>query len=143
MEVLEHAKLIALSAHSGQVDKGGNPYIFHPKIVASMVETDELKTVAWLHDVVEHTPVTIEDLKLDFPQNIVNAVDAITRRTGENRIYYLNRITKNPMALRVKIADLTHNSDLSRIKHPSPEDYARVERYKNEIEFLTRMLEKN
>lgn len=141
MEILEHAKLIALLAHLGQVDKGYNPYIEHPSAVASMVGTDELKTVAWMHDVVEDSPITIEDLRPYFPRDVVDAIDAITKRPNEDRAHYLNRVAENPMAARVKIADLTHNTDLSRIKNPTPRDFARAERYEEEIAFLVGALE--
>lgn len=139
MELVGLAQVIATGVHYGQVDKGGHPYIEHPKAVASFVKTEDEKTVAWLHDVVEDTYITLSDLKsVGFPIYIVNAVDAITRRKGEDRQVYLDRVANDPIAIQVKLADLKHNSDLTRIKNRPLEqkDYDRVERYKREIEYL-------
>ena len=139
MELVKLAQIIATGAHNGQVDKGGQSYIEHPKAVVSFVETEDEKTVAWLHDVVEDTDVELIDLVLiGFPLRIVNAVDAITHRKGEDRRVYLNRVANDPIAVRVKLADLMHNSDLTRIKNRLLEqkDYDRVERYKQEIKYL-------
>ena len=139
MELVRLAEIIATGAHFGQVDKGYTPYIYHPQRVASFVKTEDEKTVAWLHDVVEDTDVTLQDLKMvGFPIYIINAVDAITHREGEDRQDYLNRVAEDPIAIKVKLADLKHNSDLSRIQFRDLEqkDYDRVERYKREIEYL-------
>ena len=137
MEYIRLARLIATGAHCGQVDKGGNPYIEHPKTVAFLVSTKEEKIVAWLHDVVEDTDVTLSDLLTLFDYKTVKAVEAITRKDGEDRKAYLARVKANPIATRVKIADLTHNSDLSRIKRPlTDEDIERRRRYQEEIEYL-------
>ncbi len=139
MELVRLAQVIATGAHYGQVDKGGQPYIEHPKAVASFVKTEDEKTVAWLHDVVEDTHITLGDLKsVGFPIYIVNAVDAITHRKGEDRQVYLDRVANNPIATQVKLADLKHNSDLTRIKNRPLEqkDYDRMERYAREIKFL-------
>lgn len=139
MGQIELAEIIATEAHIGQVDKGGNPYICHPATVASLVETQDEKIVAWLHDIVEDTTVTLEDLrKFGFTDEIIDAVNAITRRQGESRKDYLNRVKQNPIAIQVKIADLKHNSDISRIPNPTSKDYERVKRYKREINELRR-----
>ncbi|MBQ6421379.1 MAG: GTP pyrophosphokinase [Clostridia bacterium] len=140
MDYVKLAEEIATRAHRGQTDKGGNPYILHPATVASFVDTPCEKTVAWLHDVVEDTPTTLADLtNYGFPQQIVSAIDAITRRDGEDRQTYLDRVKNNGIARTVKIADLKHNSDLSRISQNRPltaNDHARVEKYREEIKFL-------
>lgn len=140
MELIRLAELVARSAHKGQLDKGGNPYILHPMTVASFVRTADEKAVAWLHDTVEDTTVTLLDLKiLGFPTNIVDAVDAVTRRKGEDRQDYLNRVADNPIAIQVKLADLKHNSDLNRIRESraiTQKDLDRVKRYAEEIKFL-------
>ena len=128
---------IARKAHNGQVDKAGRPYINHPVAVASMVNTDDEKTVAYLHDVVEDTVVQLDDLKaFGFGTHIVEAVDAISRRKGESRDDYLKRVRGNSLARVVKLADLKHNSDISRIPCPLEKDYQRRERYLKEIELL-------
>lgn len=128
---------LAKSAHEGQVDKGGKPYIEHPVAVASLVFTDEEKTVALLHDVVEDTPITLSDLQAQgFTTEVVTAVDCLTKRQGEALSDYLNRVKSNTLATTVKIADLTHNSDIRRIPSPTEKDFARVARYKKEIAYL-------
>lgn len=137
MDNVKLAELIATGAHYGQVDKGGNPYINHPKTVASLVNTTDEKTVAWLHDVVEDTNIEIVDLYSLFSVWVVAAVDAITRKPNEDRQVYLNRVKANPIARVVKLADLKHNSDLSRIKRPlTQKDFDRYNRYQEEIKFL-------
>ncbi|MCR5784474.1 MAG: GTP pyrophosphokinase [Eubacterium sp.] len=133
------AEIIAKGAHFGQTDKGGNPYIAHPMAVADLVETDDEKTLAYLHDVVEDTDVTLSDLKeLGFSERIVEAVDAITKKADETRQEYLLRVKNNSLARAVKLADLEHNSDLSRLslRPLTDRDYARREKYQKEIKFL-------
>ncbi len=121
---------LATIAHSGQFDKGGKPYILHPISVAKIVETEEEKTVALLHDVIEDTPVTLEELRENgFPESVVVAVDVLTKRPGVDYEDYIQGVKQNTLALAVKIADMTHNMDLSRIQNPTTKDYARIEKY--------------
>ena len=127
----------AKAAHQGQKDKAGQAYILHPMHVAEQMETDAEKAVAYLHDVVEDTGVTLEDLRsMGFSDEIVDAVEAITRQDGESYDQYLQRVACNAIARRVKLADLRHNSDLSRFQHPTAADYARCEKYQNKIRQL-------
>lgn len=136
-QMAQKAFLLALEYHKNAVDKGGNDYILHPFTVALMVDDSKGKIVAWLHDIVEDTTMTLDKLLEEgFTNEIVDAVDAITRRVGELRQDYLNRVKSNKLACMVKIADLNHNSDLTRIKNPKQRDYERVAQYKLEIEFL-------
>ncbi|HML33847.1 HD domain-containing protein [Sporomusa sphaeroides] len=129
--MLNKAFELAKTAHAGQMDKGGRPYINHPIAVAAMVETEEEKTVAVLHDVVEDTPVTLDELRNHgFPESVVVAIDVLTKRLGVDYGKYIERVKQNPLALSVKIADMTHNMDLTRIKKPTDKDYARIEKYK-------------
>lgn len=131
------ALLLATKAHAGQVDKAGKPYLLHPIAVADMLKAEEEKIVALLHDVVEDTSLTLIDLRNEgFPDRIVEAVDAITKSSGISYEEYLQRVKQNPLALAVKIADMTHNMDLSRIANPTQKDYARVEKYKKLIKEL-------
>lgn len=133
----EKAYMIACKEHRGQKDKGGNDYILHPCAVADMLETDIEKAVAYLHDVVEDTKVTIDDLKrLDFPDVIINAVEAITKRENETYNIYIERVAKNPIAKNVKLADMEHNSDISRISNPRQADLERCKKYKEKINEL-------
>lgn len=122
---------LATIAHSGQTDKAGKPYILHPIAVAKIVETEEEKTVALLHDVIEDTPVTLGELRENgFPESVVAAVDVLTKRPGVDYGDYIQWVKHNPLALAVKIADMMHNMDLSRIPNPTDKDYARIEKYK-------------
>lgn len=128
---------LATAAHRGQVDKAGRDYINHPITVAESLNTEEEQTVALLHDVVEDTDITLDDLRgRGFSDSIVAAVDCLTHRSGEPRDTYLRRIAENPLAVTVKLADLTHNSDLSRLANPTEKDLARAARYKREMEYL-------
>ena len=134
---VQRAYEIAASAHAGQVDKAGKDYIFHPLTVASFVKTDDEKTVALLHDVVEDTSVTLQNLSdAGFSDAVVHAVDCVTKRDGEELQDYLQRVKSDRLATAVKLADLQHNSDLSRIPNPTEKDIARAERYRKEIAFL-------
>ena len=134
---MQRAYEIAAKAHAGQVDKAGMDYIHHPLTVASFVETDDEKTVALLHDVVEDTFVTLQNLSdAGFSDVVVHAVDCVTKREGEELQEYLQRVKSDRLATAVKLADLQHNSDLSRIPNPTEKDIARAERYRKEIAFL-------
>lgn len=134
----EKALQVAGTAHEGQYDKGGNPYILHPLTVAEKVEQPEEKIVALLHDVVEDTDVTLEKLAREFPPVIVEAVDRLTKKKGPGYSLekYLEGIRGNEIARKVKLADLEHNMDISRIPHPKEKDYRRMEKYKECVRFL-------
>ena len=133
----EKAYEIAKKAHLGQVDKAGEDYITHPEQVASFVKTDEEKAVAYLHDVIEDTELTLEDLnKYDFSKEVLEAVDIITKKRGEDYQSYLNSVKKNKLARAVKLADLRHNSDLTRLIKVTEKDIKRKEKYQKAIDFL-------
>ena len=135
--MLETARIICKSAHAGQVDRGGADYYLHPFAVAEMCKTEEEKIVALLHDVVEDTAVTLEDLTgFGFSPEIIEAIDALTHAPNEDYCDYIARVKKNKLAAVVKINDLIHNSDLSRLKAITPKDLARKEKYKRCIEIL-------
>ena len=133
----EKAYKIAKRAHLGQVDKAGEDYIEHPEKVASFVKTDEEKAVAYLHDVIEDTELTLEDLyEYGFSKEVLEAVDIITKKRGENYQSYLNSVKKNKLARAVKLADLRHNSDLTRFTEVTEKDIKRKEKYQKAIDFL-------
>ena len=133
----EKAYEIAKRAHLGQVDKAGEDYIKHPEKVASFVKTDEEKTVAYLHDVIEDTELTLEDLyECGFSKEVIEAVDIITKKRGEDYQSYLNSVKKNKLARAVKLADLRHNSDLTRLTKVTEKDIKRKEKYQKAIDFL-------
>ena len=133
----QRAYALAKKAHLGQKDKGGNDYIEHPKAVASMMDTDIEKAVAYLHDVVEDTDISFDDLKeYGFPNQIIEALKALTKQKNESYDVYIDRVIKNPIAKKVKLADMKHNSDITRIKNPSQKDYDRCQKYLDKIQYL-------
>lgn len=125
------AQAIATKAHRGQVDKAGVDYINHPATVAASVATDEEKAVAWLHDVVEDTSTTLDDLRsVGLSEEIVGAVDAMTHREDEEYLTeYIPRIKANALARSVKLADLAHNMDTSRLGTLTGKDKSRLAKY--------------
>ena len=131
MSTLELAIQIAASAHAGQVDKAGHPYILHPLRVMFSVDTPDERMAAVLHDVVEDTQWTVDALRNEgFSEVVLTAVVALTKRDGESRIAAARRAAKNPVARAVKLADVSDNMDLSRIPDPKGSDFARLEEYK-------------
>ena len=133
----ELALQIAQKAHSGQVDKAGKDYILHPMTVASYMDTDVEKTIAYLHDVLEDTDVTVDALRKIFPNEIVDTLITLTHRKDESYFEYIQRVSKSKLAKKVKVADLLHNLDITRIKEPTKQDYERLEKYKKAILYLT------
>ena len=127
---LERAIEIAAKAHAGQTDKAGQPYILHPLRVMLRVQTEEERIAAVLHDVVEDTPVSLEDLRREgFTDQVVAAVEALTKREGETRIDAAKRAAADPIARVVKLADNAENMDLSRIPEPTEKDLRRLDQY--------------
>ena len=130
MSTLERAIEIAARAHTGQIDKAGAPYIFHPLRLMLAVHAPHEQMAAVLHDVVEDTSVTFEDLQREgFPDEVVEAVKALTKTKGESRIEAAQRAASNPIARAVKLADVTDNMDLRRIANPTEKDLARLREY--------------
>lgn len=126
-DLVTEAKEVATRAHQGQIDKSGAPYIGHPERVAAHVanhaaaeDLEEARAVAWLHDVVENTQITLNDLARQFPANVVTAVDAMTKRPGEERDAYYRRVRSNRIAKVVKNADLDDNTDPARTAQLDP-----------------------
>lgn len=131
------AMKIAYAAHHGQVDKGGIPYIFHPIHLAEQMEDEYTTCVALLHDVVEDTNVTLEELAKNFPKEIIDAIAAMTHEKNEPYSEYVARVKLNPIAKVVKLADLRHNSDESRLENASPATLAHFrEKYREAFEIL-------
>lgn len=131
------AMKLCFAAHKDQTDKSGLPYVFHPFHLAEQM-TDEVGTVvALLHDVVEDTPYTLEDLRsMGFPPEVTEAIALLTHEKGVPYLDYVARLRGNPIARRVKLADLRHNSDLSRLDVIDEKALARVERYKKALALL-------
>ena len=140
MSTLERAIEIARKAHEGQSDKGGAPYITHPLRVMERVGPEEAKMAAVLHDIVEDTTVTLDDLRAEgFPERVVEAVDALTRRPEEPYELFIFRAASNDLARIVKMADLIENCDLSRIQNPGPKDFERLKKYRQAIEKIRQL----
>ncbi|MDO4659122.1 GTP pyrophosphokinase [Streptococcus sp.] len=136
--MLELALSIATEAHKGQFDKAGVDYIEHPIYVASQVDTEEEKAVALLHDVIEDSPFTAEELLLaGLPETVVVAVQILSKKKGQDYQTYLENVKSNPLARVVKLADLKHNSDLSRLNSVTDKDLERLEKYKKAIDYLS------
>jgi (p)ppGpp synthase/HD superfamily hydrolase len=140
MEKLEIiAKRIATQAHQGQVDKAGQAYISHPEFVASQVTGDDAKAVAWLHDVLEDTPITIADLRAEgLSETVIEAVAILSKQENESYETYLRRVAANPIAKAVKLADLKHNMDTTRLKTIDDKTRARLEKYKLAFALLSK-----
>ena len=137
--MLELALSIATEAHRGQFDKAGIDYIEHPIYVASQVDTEEEKAVALLHDVIEDSLVSAEELlQAGLPETVVTAVQVLTKKKEQDYQTYLENVKKNPLARVVKLADLKHNSDLSRLSSITEKDRERLKKYKKAIDFLSR-----
>jgi len=137
---LERAIEIAVAAHKGAVDKGGQPYILHPLAVMMDLKTDKEKIVGVLHDVVEDTDWTFEALKEEgFSEEVIEALRSVTKSDSDSSyIDFIERAKANFIGRNVKIADLKHNMDLSRIHSISNLDLERFERYKKSLEILER-----
>ena len=131
------AMQIAYRAHHGQVDKSQIPYIYHPIHLAEQM-TDEYTTcVALLHDVVEDTDVTLEALAKDFPSEIVDAIGLMTHDPAISYLEYVRQIGHNPIARQVKLADLKHNMDITRIDTPDEKALSRInDKYKKALQIL-------
>ena len=129
---------IAFEAHRDQMDKTGLPYIHHPLHLAAQM-TDEVTTcVALLHDVVEDSDMTFEELeKLGFGGEIIDALRLMTHDDDVPYMDYVREIKKNPVAAAVKRADLMHNSDITRLDVVTDKDIQRVEKYKKALEILS------
>lgn len=137
MANIDMALRIAVDAHTGQVDKVGQPYILHVLRVMSKMKTEETMMVATLHDVVEDTDITLEYLReVGFSDDVIGAVDAITKRDGDNYEDYLARVYANEIARQVKLADLEDNMDFKRGLEPSDTLYERYEKYHKAWRFL-------
>ncbi len=136
-DLTKKALKLCFAAHKNQVDKSGLPYVFHPFHLAEQMETEETTVVALLHDVVEDTPYTLEDLaQMGFPEPVLTAVGLMTHDSAVPYLDYVAKIKENPIARTVKLADLRHNSDLSRLDRVDDRMLARVEQYKKAIAIL-------
>lgn len=128
--MLERAISIAAQAHDGQRDKAGNPYILHPLQLMLQMDTEEEMIVAVLHDVVEDSDWTLAKLQAEgFSENILTALDALTKRENEEYADFIERAALDPIARRVKLADLQDNMRITRLQAITEKDLNRLVKY--------------
>jgi (p)ppGpp synthase/HD superfamily hydrolase len=138
-KMLAHAIALAATAHREQTDKAGRPYILHTLKVMHYLRSDddELNAIAVLHDIVEDTRVTYELLRGNgMTPRVVEGIRAMTKQPGQTPEEYLAQVLANPDAVRVKMADLRHNSDIRRLKGVTEKDVQRIEKYNRMYEVL-------
>jgi len=137
MATLERAIAIALHAHAGHTDKAGGPYILHPLRVMLAMPNPTEQIAAVLHDVIEDSSLTIEDLRREgFGDQVLAIVEALTRRAGENYEDYVQRVGRHRPAIPVKLADLRDNMDFSRLAVLTEQDMERLARYHRAYRYL-------
>lgn len=128
--MLEKAIEIAVEAHRGQIDKAGKIYILHPIRVMLRGKNETEQIVGILHDVVEDTPVTLDMLRIEgFPDKVLDALECITKKDGEDYGDFINRVITNPLATQVKLYDLEDNLNRDRIPYPTERDEKRFAKY--------------
>lgn len=139
MSTLQRAIEIATKAHAGQFDKGGKEYIGHPLRVMEMGQTEAEKIVGVLHDVIEDTSITIENLAEEgFSKEILDALLCVTKLSNnENYDHFISRVMTNPLAVKVKINDLKDNMDITRLKKVTKKDLERICKYQKAYNRLT------
>jgi (p)ppGpp synthase/HD superfamily hydrolase len=139
MSDLTRAIVIAAEAHRGAVDKAGEVYLLHPLRVMMRMRTEKERITAVLHDLLEDTPWDLDGLRAEgFSEEILQALDHLTRREGEVYHLYVKRVARNPLARAVKRMDLEDNMDLTRIATPTEKDHSRVEKYRQALRILER-----
>lgn len=130
---------LAYEKHAGQLDKAGLPYIFHPFHLAEQMDDEDSTVVALLHDVVEDTDTTIENLaEMGFSDQVLKALQLLIHQKTVDYFEYIKKISTNPIATKVKITDLIHNSDLTRLRVITEKDRNRVAKYKECLDYLTK-----
>ena len=136
-DLTKKAMRLCFDAHRDQEDKSGLPYVFHPFHLAEQMTNEITATVALLHDVAEDTPITLEDIRAEgYPPEVTDALALLTHRKGVPYLDYVAKLKKNPVARAVKLADLRHNSDLTRLNVVDEEALKRVKKYRAAIELL-------
>jgi (p)ppGpp synthase/HD superfamily hydrolase len=130
MKLIEKSLEIALRAYAGKTDKAGREYILHPLRVMAKMKTDLERSAALLHDVIEDSDITAEELRAEgIPAEVVEAVQSLSKRDGEDYLDFVRRAKKNPLAANVKIADIEDNIDILRLSSLDDHDLARIQKY--------------
>ena len=135
-DLTKKALKISFNAHKDQLDKSGMPYVYHPFHLAEQMDDEYSTCVALLHDVVEDTDTTLDDLSRIFPKEVTDAIALMTHDDNVPYLDYVKTIKSNPIASKVKLADLEHNSDLTRLDTVDDKALERVEKYKKAIRIL-------
>lgn len=136
-KMTKKALRLSFNAHKDQVDKSGMPYVYHPFHLAEQMDSEETVTVALLHDVVEDTDYTMEDMiAMGFPKSVTDALALMTHDKAVPYMDYVAKIKANPIATAVKLADLRHNSDTSRLETIDETVLRRVQKYRDAIALL-------
>ena len=135
-DLTKKALKISFEAHKNQTDKSGMPYVYHPFHLAEQMDDEYSTCVALLHDVVEDTDITLDELSKEFPKEVADSIAMMTHDDNVPYLDYVAKIKQNPIAAKVKLADLKHNSDLSRLDVVDDNVLKRVEKYKKAIEIL-------
>ena len=136
-EMTKKAIRLMFDLHKEQTDKSGLPYVFHPWHVAESMDDEIAATVALLHDAVEDTDLTLEDVRAaGFPEAVVAALGCMTHDDSVDYMDYVRALAPNAVARKVKLADLRHNADITRLDAPTEKDLARREKYLKAIELL-------
>ena len=130
------ASKIAYEAHKNQFDKAGVPYIFHPIHIAEQMDSEESCVVALLHDVIEDSDITLEILSKYFNDDIITALRVLTKKENDDYVMYIKRVKTNKLATKVKIKDLEHNRDLTRLDEVTDKDRKRSLKYWQAIRYL-------
>ena len=131
------AMKIAYEAHKGQLDKSGVPYIYHPIHLAEQMQTEDECIVALLHDAVEDTDITFEQLEKEFSYTIIQALKLLTHDDSVEYLDYVRNLKNNQIARKVKLADLHHNKDVTRLEHLTQKDVMRDRKYTEAIKILS------
>ena len=136
-ETTKKALKLSFEAHKDQTDKGGLPYVYHPFHLAEQMKSEEAVVVALLHDVVEDTDRSLDDIRAQgFPESVIDALALLTHDKETPYFDYVARVKTNPIAREVKLADLEHNADLSRLDKVEEKDKARAEKYRQAVALL-------
>lgn len=139
MNSIERAIELALKAHTGQVDKGGAPYILHPLRLMLRMDGEAEAIAAVLHDVVEDADISLDDLRASsLPEDAIRAIGCLTKREGEDYEAFIRRVDADDIARKVKIADLEDNLNITRIPDLTPPDLERVAKYHRALRWLRR-----
>ena len=132
------AMRIAYEAHKNQVDKGGIPYIYHPIHIAEQMQSEDEVCVALLHDVLEDSDVSLDELQREgFGTEVIEALKLLTHERNVPYMEYIENIKSNPIAVKVKLADLKHNSDITRLNEVDDKVLERIEKYRRAIDLLS------